>query len=103
MSENLSQAIQNNDLIKIKQLIEQQDLNELKKEFGQVCFFFLLKFDCFVVVQMNVQYTQGFDKRLPLSRAAELGHLEIVKYLIENGFEVNEGLHQTFNFLFFDF
>jgi len=52
---------------------------------------------------MNVQYTQGFDKRLPLSRAAELGHLEIVKYLIENGFEVNEGLHQTFNFLFFDF
>jgi len=43
MSENLSQAIQNNDLIKIKQLIEQQDLNELKKEFGQVCFFFFVK------------------------------------------------------------
>lgn len=43
MSENLSQAIQNNDLIKIKQLIEQQDVNELKKEFGQVWYFFVVK------------------------------------------------------------
>lgn len=62
--EELFEAIKNNDIEKVKKLVE----------YG---------------TDINVEYKYNYESKTALMLALEKGHLEIIKYLVEHGADIN--------------